>query len=195
MKRAVCCAIACLAAAALAGPPLASPISEGTRSGATYYNGRAGNSWSYAADKGKARVTVDGVENWAAHFHVDWGKKSISGTWRVRDGAWVQKLPAREESVVLPAQVTVGSRWSGPPSIERGGEGSSQFEVVALDASVELPGGGTKDGCLAVLETGADGSRPVTHFYAQNQGKVAVQGPDGWLLRLIEFRTGHGGGD
>jgi hypothetical protein len=46
-----------------------------------------------------------------------------------------------------------------------------------------------------VLETGADGSRPITHFYAPNVGKVAVQGPDGWMLRLLEFRTGHGGGD
>jgi hypothetical protein len=197
MKRAVLCAIVVIAAAAIAGPPLAAPLAEGARSGASYYNGRAGNSWSYAAgDKGKAKVVVEGVENWAARFHVDWGKKSISGTWRVRDGAWVQKLPAREESVVLPAVVTVGARWAGPSSIEHGGEGTSQYEVISLDASVELPGGGTKEGCVAVLEMGTDGDRPVTHFYAPNSGKVAVQGPEGWMLRLLEFRSGgHGSGD
>jgi hypothetical protein len=198
MKRAGSCAIVLLCAvAAIAGPPLAAPITEGARSGASYYNARTGNSWSYAAgdkDKSKAKVTVDGVENWAAHFHVDWGKKSTSGTWRVRDGAWMQKLPAHEESVVLPASVAVGARWTGPASIERGGDGNSQYEVISLDASVELPNSGTKDGCVAVLETGGDHG-PVTHFYAPNTGKVAVQGPDGWMLRLVEFRSGHGGGD
>src|SRR5882762_5604229 len=94
----------------------AAPTAEGTRSGATYYMGRAGSSWTYAAgDKGKARVTVDTVENWAARFHVEWGKRSTTGTWRARDGAWVEKLPTHEEAVVLPAQLSVGSRWSGPP--------------------------------------------------------------------------------
>jgi hypothetical protein len=197
MKRAVLCAIVLLAAAAaLAGPPLAAPITETARSGASYYNGRAGNSWSYDAGKGKAKVVVEGVEDWKARFHIEWGKKSVTGTWRVRDGAWVQKLPAHEESVVLPAAVVVGARWTGAPSVERGGEAASQYEVISLDASVELPGGGTREGCVAVLETGADGSKPVTHFYAPNSGKVAVQGPEGWMLRLLEFRSGvRGGGE
>src|SRR5450432_1633309 len=153
MKRLALFAIAGVAAAALAGPMLASPTTETMHSGATYYIGRVGSSWSYAADKGKAKITVDNVENWAARFHVDWGKRSTSGTWRVRDGAWVQKLPTHDESVVLPAQVTVGARWTGPSSIERGGEGTSRFEVISLDSSVELPNGDNKEGCAAVLET------------------------------------------
>jgi hypothetical protein len=173
----------------------AAPTNEGARQGASYYEGRAGSTWSYSADKGKARVTIDNVENWAAHFHVEWGKKSVAGIWRAREGAWVQRLPGKEESVVLPAQVTLGARWSGPSSIERGGATPSTFEVIAMDAQVELANGNTKEGCVAVLETGPGGDRPITHFYAPNAGKVAVQGPDGWMLRLLEFRPGRGGGD
>ncbi len=198
MKRVALCAIALLAAATLAGPLLASPTTETMRSGATYFIGRTGSTWSYAADKGKAKVTIENVENWASRFHVDWGKRSVSGTWRVRDGAWVQKVGGRDESVVLPAQVAVGARWTGPASIERCGEAQSRFEVISLDTSVELPNGDSKEGCAAVLETGMDGDHPMTHFYAPNTGKVAVQGTDGWLLRLLEFRMGgrtSGGGE
>lgn len=178
-----------------AAAALAAPTAEGARSGATYYMGRAGSSWSYVAgDKGKARVTVDSVENWAARFHVEWGKRSTSGTWRVRDGAWVEKLPTHDhESVVLPAHLSVGSRWGGPSSLERGEKGTSKFEVLSMDAQVELGNGNTREGCVAVLETG-DSDRAFTHFYAPMTGKVAVQGPEGWLLRLIEFRPGRGGG-
>lgn len=178
-----------------AAAAIAAPTGEGSRSGATYYMGRAGSSWSYAAgDKGKARVTVDSVENWAARFHVEWGKRSTSGTWRVRDGAWVEKLPSHDrESLVLPAQLEVGSRWTGPSSLERGEKGTSKFEVISMDAQVELPNGSTREGCVAVLESG-ESDRAFTHFYAPNTGKVAVQGPEGWLLRLIEFRPGRGGG-
>ena len=174
---------------------LAAPTAEGARSGATYYMGRAGSSWSYAAgDKGKARVTVDSVENWAARFRVEWGKRSTSGTWRVRDGAWVEKLPTHDhESVVLPAHLSVGSRWNGPSSLERGEKGTSTFEVISMDAQVELGNGNTREGCVAVLETG-DSDRAFTHFYAPMTGKVAVQGPEGWMLRLLEFRPGRGGG-
>jgi hypothetical protein len=186
-----------IAAAALAGPPLLSPTAENPRSGAAYYMGRVGSSWSYAtSDKKaeKAKITVDSVENWAARFHVDWGKRSISGTWRVRDSAWVEKLPGHDESIVLPAQLTVGSRWTGPSSIERGDAGKSRFEVISMDAQVELPNGATRYNCVAVLETSEAGDHPFTHFYAPNSGKVAVQGTDGWLLRLLEFRPGRGGG-
>ena len=178
-----------------AAAALAAPTAEGSRSGATYYMGRAGSSWSYAAgEKGKARVTVESVENWAARFHVDWGKRSTSGTWRVRDGAWVEKLPSHAEAVVLPAQLSVGSRWTGPSSLERGDKGTSKFEVISMDAQVELPNGSTRESCVAVLETGGEGEGAITHFYAPNTGKVAVQGPEGWMLRLLEFRPGRGGG-
>ena len=47
---------------------------------------------------------------------------------------------------------------------------------------------------VAVLETPDSGDFAITHFYAPNAGKIAVQGPDGWLLRLIEFRPGRGSG-
>jgi hypothetical protein len=175
---------------------LAAPTAENSRSGAIYFMGRAGSSWSYAAgDKAKAHVTVDAVENWAARFHVDWGKRSTSGTWRVRDGAWVEKLPAHEESVVLPAQLSVGSRWTGPSSLERAEKGLSKFEVISMDAQVELANGATREGCVAVLETGDGSDRAFTHFYAPNSGKVGVQGPEGWVLRLIEFRAGRSGGE
>jgi hypothetical protein len=75
--------------------------------------------------------------------------------------------------------------------MERGpGARASQYEVMALEASVELPNGITVDHCLAVLEAGPDGSEPYTHYYAPNVGKVAVLAPTGWLYRLLEFRPG-----
>jgi hypothetical protein len=179
-----------------AAAALAAPTAEGSRSGAAYFMGRAGSSWSYAAgEKSKAKVTVESVENWAARFHLDWGKRSTFGTWRVRDGAWVEKLPSNDhEAIVLPAHVAVGSRWNAPASVERGEKGTSKFEVISMDAQVELPNGSTREGCVAVLETGDGSDRAFTHFYAPNTGKIAVQGPEGWLLRLIEFRPGRGGG-
>jgi hypothetical protein len=189
-------AVAFSLALLIAAAALAAPTAEGSRSGAAYYMGRVGSSWSYAAgDKGKARITVDSVENWAARFHVDWGKRSLSGTWRVRDGAWVEKLPTNEhESTVLPAHISVGSRWTGPSSLERGEKGTSKFEVISMDAQVELPNGATREGCVAVLETADGADRAYTHFYAPNTGKIAVQGPEGWQLRLLEIRPGRGGG-
>jgi hypothetical protein len=186
-------AVFIVTAAALAAP---TPTAENARSGAIYFAARAGSSWSYVAgDKAKARITVDTVENWAARFHVEWGKRSTSGTWRVRDGAWVEKLPTHEESVVLPAQLSVGSRWTGPSSLERGEKGLSKFEVISMDAQVELPNGGSREGCVAVLETGEGSDHAFTHFYAPNAGKVAVQGPEGWVLRLIEYRAGRAPGE
>lgn len=168
--------------------------SEGSRVGGSYFVGRPGTVWVYQADKGKARLTVDRLDNWASHFHLEWGSKSVSGVWRVRDGAWVEKLAGREETVVLPAKVTVGQRWVAAPSVERGGAAKSQFEVISLDATVELPNGEPRGNCVAVLETGTDGSKPVTHYYAPNVGKVAAQGADGWLLRLTEQRVARAGG-
>ena len=53
---------------------------------------------------------------------------------------------------------------------------------------MELPNGQSLDNCLAVLETPIDGGEGVTHYYVQNRGKVAAQGPDGWLYRLVEMR-------
>ena len=61
---------------------------------------------------------------------------------------------------------------------------------IALEAQVELPNGQALDNCLAVLETPVDGGAALTHYYVQNVGKVAVQGPDGWLYRLVEMRGG-----
>src|SRR5258708_1780654 len=130
--RPLCCAILLISLTA------AAPTAEGSRQGATYYVGRTGSTWSYATDKGRAKVIVDSVENWAAHCHVAGGKRSVGGVWRAREGAWVQKLPERPEAVILPAQVTVGTRWAGPASIERGGAASSIFEVISMDAQVEL---------------------------------------------------------
>ncbi|MER2560383.1 MAG: hypothetical protein ABTQ32_06685, partial [Myxococcaceae bacterium] len=63
----------------------------------------------------------------------------------------------------------------------------------ALDAQVDLPNGIIIDHCLAVLESGLDGSAPYTHYYAPNLGKVGVRGPDDWLFRLVEFRPGSRG--
>ena len=100
---------------------------------------------------------------------------------------------AEAEVVLLPATLTVGTRWVAPASLERGKAEQSQFEVLALDGEVELPTGVTVDHCLTVLESAIDGSSPFTHYYAPNVGKVAVRGPDDWLFLLTAFQPGQRG--
>jgi hypothetical protein len=175
----------------------ASPVaSEASRQGAEYFVQRAGTAWVYALPRGKGRVAISSVVEWRAHVSISLGKLSGSATWRVKDGAWLERsgLRGEGEAVVLPATMTRGTRWSGLASLERGGGKVSVFEVLALDAQVELPSGLSVEHCLAVLETAPEGGDAYTHYYAPNMGKVAVQGPDGWLLRLVEFhpaRRGH----
>jgi hypothetical protein len=123
------------------------------------------------------------------------GKTSGNATWRVKEGAWLERsgLRSDHEVVLLPASMSRGTRWTAPASIERGGTKPASYEVVALEAMVELPTGLTVEHCLAVLEMPEAGGDAFTHYYAPNVGKVAVQGPDGWLYRLVEFRSGAKG--
>jgi hypothetical protein len=168
---------------------LGSPMSEGSRSAGDYYAVRSGTSWSYVAGKDKVSVKVSGVENWQAHVQVTWGKRSTGGSWRVKEGAWLERLSGVGEVVLLPASLQIGSQWSGPSSLERNGKGASQFEVVATDATVQVPAG-TFEKCLAVLETSASG--PVlTHFWAPNVGKVAVKNNEDFVLQLVAFASGR----
>ena len=95
--------------------------------------------------------------------------------------------------MVLPASMSRGTRWQDVASIERGGYKPSSFEVVALEAQVELPNGMVVEHCLAVLEMPEEGGGAFTHYYAPSIGKVAVQGPEGWVYRLLEFRGGGKG--
>lgn len=175
--------------------PSPSATTESSRLGAEYFVQKAGASWVYQLAKGKGRVSITAFVDWRAHFSYSLGKRAGSGVWRVKDGVWLERTSARSEheAVVLPATMTRGTRWTAPASIERGGTQPAQYEVLALEASVELPNGITVDHCLAVLETGADGSDAHTHYYAPNVGKVAVMAPDGWLYRLVEFNSGSRG--
>ncbi|HEY0881482.1 MAG TPA: hypothetical protein VGD87_08125 [Archangium sp.] len=181
---------------AQAGRPQATATNEASRLGAEYFVQRAGASWTYQLAKGKGRVSITSFVDWRAHVSVSLGGK-LSGntTWRVKEGAWLERsgLRAEHEVVVLPATMTRGTRWSAPASIERGGTTPSAYEVVALEAMVELPTGMTVEHCLAVLEMPEAGGDAYTHYYAPNIGKVAVQGPEGWLYRLVEFRSGAKG--
>ena len=73
---------------------------------------------------------------------------------------------------------------------------SSARAPSATDAATtryQLPNGMTVEHCLAVLEMPDDGGPAYTHYYAPNLGKVAVEGPDGWVYRLVEFRSGGKG--
>jgi hypothetical protein len=149
--------------------PPPSPQQEATRLGGEYFVQRAGAAWTYQVS-GQARV------RWAIHSFVDWraafswslgGKRSGTGTWRVKEGA----------------------SWRAPASIEHGPGGTSSYEVVALDAVVELPTGERLTHCLAVLETGPKGER-LTHYFAPNLGKVGVEASGGWLSRLVAFSSG-----
>jgi hypothetical protein len=174
--------------------PAATSTSEAGRLGAEYFVQKSGASWVYQLGDGKTRghVTITAIVDWRAQFTFSFGKRSGGGHWRALNGVWLERSAARGdvEAVLLPATMTRGTRWTGPSSIERAGTTSSQFEVMALEATVELPTGMTVEHCLAVLETAADGTEPWTHYYAPNVGKVAVLGPAGWFSRLLEFRSG-----
>ena len=173
-------------------PPV-SPSTEASRVAAEYFVQKPGTAWVYQLEKGRGRVTITDVSDWRAHVSFSLGKRSGTATWRLnRDGAWVERSSARgdAEAVVLPPSMAFGTRWQAMASIDRGGGRLAQFEVMALEATVELPNGQSVEHCLAVLETSLDGSDPHTHFYAPNLGKVAVQAPGGWLYRLLEFRSG-----
>jgi len=174
--------------------PVHTATSEASRLAAEYFVQKAGATWNYAGPRGaKAHYTITSFVEWRAAFTFTAGKRSVSGHWRIKEGAWLERSGARSESevVLLPATMTRGTSWSAPASIERGKSVASQYEVLALDAQVELPTGVTVDHCLAVLESARDGSDPHTHYYAPNVGKVAVRGPDDWLFRLTDFRSGQ----
>ncbi len=180
------------------GPAYAKPLPEGVHAAGEYYAARSGTTWRYAAGKERPSVSVTSVENWLAHVSISWGKRSTGGAWRVKDGAWLERLGVRggAETVLLPAQLQVGTRWKGPSSLERNGKDESTYEVLATDATVQLPEQ-SYEKCLAVLETADGGGEALTHFWAPNVGKVAVKGGgDDWLLRLVEYRPGrHVNGD
>lgn len=182
---------------ALAQParPAATATSEATRLGAEYFVQRAGASWTYQLAKGKGRVTIASFVEWRAQVSISLGKWSGGATWRVKDGAWLERsgLRADHEVVLLPASMSRGTRWQAPASMERGNGKASVYEVLALEAQVELPTGITVDHCLAVLESAPEGGDAFTHYYAPNIGKIGVQGPEGWLYRLTEFRSGGKG--
>ncbi|MCU0699715.1 MAG: hypothetical protein MUC96_24670 [Myxococcaceae bacterium] len=199
MHRALPLIVLSFAAPGWANPPTsrtpATATTEATRLGAEYFIQKAGASWTYQLQSGgRGRVTINAFVDWKASFSLSLGKRSASGTWRVKEGHWLERSGARGdgEVVVLPAVMTRGTRWQAPASIEKGTRELAQYEVIALDAQVELPNG-TLDGCLTVLESGLDGSEPYTHYYAPNVGKVAVRGPADWLYRLVEFRSGSRG--
>jgi hypothetical protein len=186
--------VSSVAAAQGARPP-ATATAEASRLGAEYFVQRAGATWTYQLEKGKGRVTISSFVEWRAHVSVSLGRWSGSTTWRVKEGAWLERSGFRgdHEAVVLPATMTRGSRWEASSSMERGPGKRSVYEVVALEAMVELPTGLTVEHCLAILEAAPEGGDAFTHYYAPNIGKVGVQGPDGWLYRLVEFRGGGKG--
>ncbi|MFT3709771.1 MAG: hypothetical protein QM817_19250 [Archangium sp.] len=175
--------------------------SEPSRLGAEYFVQRAGASWTYQLaaeskkDAKRGKVTISSFVDWKASVSVSIGKWQGGTTWRVKDGVWLERSGLRyeHETVVLPAQMTRGTRWQAPSSMERGAGKTSAYEVVALEAQVELPTGITVEHCLAVLESAPEGGEGFTHYYAPNIGKVGVQGPGGWVYRLVEFRSGAKG--
>ena len=183
------------AAFAQSARPGPSPTSEASRLGAEYFVQRAGAAWTYQLGKNKGRITIVSFLEWKAQVSISLGKIAGNASWRVKEGAWLERsgLRGEHEAMLLPAQMSRGTRWQDVASIERGGSKPSTYEVVALEAQVELPTGMTVDHCLAVLEMPDDGSPAFTHYYAPNIGKVAVQGPEGWVYRLVTFTAGGKG--
>ncbi|MDP2271678.1 MAG: hypothetical protein Q8N23_01430 [Archangium sp.] len=186
-----------LSAAAFAqtARPPANATTESSRLGAEYFVQRAGAAWTYQLGKGKGRVTIVSFVDWRAQVSIALGKVTGGATWRVKEGAWLERsgLRGEHEAILLPATMSRGTRWQDVASIERGGSRPSSFEVLALEAQVELPTGMIVEHCLAVLEMPEGGGDAYTHYYAPNIGKVAVQGPEGWVYRLVEFRSGARG--
>lgn len=171
-------------------------FAQNARSGAEYFVQRAGATWTYELPKkAKGKVVINSVVEWKSNVSISLGKTSGSATWRVKDGAWTERSGLRGggEVILLPAAINRGTQWQAPASIDRGGGKESTYEVMALEAQVELPNGITVDHCLAILETPVGGGPGYTHYFAPNMGKVAAQGPDGWLYRLVEFRSGARG--
>jgi hypothetical protein len=183
---------------AFAGAPTSRPAATATtengRLAAEYFVQRAGASWVYQLAQGKGRVTITSFVDWRAVFSFSFGKRAGAGSWRIKEGAWTERSSSRGEGelVLLPSTMTRGTRWVAPASLERGGGAPAQYEVVALDAVVDLPRGPI-EGCLAVLETSLDGQGATTHYFAPGMGQVAVRGPDDWLYRLLEFNPGSRG--
>ncbi len=170
----------------------ATATSESTRVAGEYFIQKSGASWVYQlTPKTKGRLTITSFVDWKAGFTLSLGKRTVSGAWRVKDGAWLERSLSRGEGemVVLPAVMTVGTRWQAPSSLDSGVKGTSWFEVISLDAVVDLPTGVTLTHCLAVLET-ANGESTFTHYYAPNIGKVGLRGASDWVYLLLEFRPG-----
>lgn len=170
-----------------------SRVGEPQRTAAEFFIQRSGARWVYQSGKSsRATVSITSFIEWKATWSLSWGKRTASGTWRIKDNNWVEHAAVRGpgEYILLPAVMREGTRWSAPASVERGTATTSQYEVMALDATVEVPSGTTVDHCVAVLETEPDGSKPWTHYYAANIGKVAVRAGDEWVLKLSDFTSG-----
>ncbi len=165
-------------------------LSEPSHQAGEYFVQRAGVTWVYQMPKGgRARFSINAFVDWKASFTFTIGKRSGAGSWRVKEGAWLERTLSRGEGemVVLPAVLKEGTRWKAPASLERGPGTTSQFEVMALNAVIDLPNGTRMGNCLAVLETRLDGSEPWIHYWAPNVGKIAVRGPDDWVMQLLQF--------
>lgn len=180
-----------LSLALAAEPPPRSPTAENAHAASEYMAARSGASWAYAAGpKEKATLSVTGSEGWQMKLQLSWGKRSTWLRWRLKDGAWLQNSGAHEkDAVVLPATLRVGTSWRAPVSLERGGSGESQFEVIATDGALELKGK-TFEKCLVVLESTGE-QAPLIHYYAPLVGKVGVRAGDGFLLELTQFNPGR----
>jgi hypothetical protein len=171
-----------------------SATTEGGRVAGEYYVDKPRTSWLYQLGaKGRARLSIVSNENWQARFSFDYPKRALGGTWRIKDGTWYERSARGDDVVVLPHLLTMGTRWRSPSSVERGGKDTSQFEVIATDATVEFEDGTTWVHCLTVLESGEASGEALTHFWAPTVGKVGVQSGSTWLTRLLEFRPGSRG--
>ncbi len=171
---------------------------ESTRLAGQYLVTRPGTVWIFQQTKGRGRISVASSADWKVAFSYAVAGRSGAGVWRIKDGAWLERSALRgtEDAVVLPAQVSRGARWQSTASIERGGKGTSTFEVISLDASLQPPPPVAPEKnssplpiehCLVVLET-SEADVVYIHYYAPHWGKVAVQAGGEWLFRLVEMR-------
>ncbi len=169
---------------------------ESVRQAGQYLVSRAGAQWMLTGSRGRGRVSVTSSQDWKIGFNYAVAGRSGTGQWKVKDGAWVERSTLRgpDDAVVLPALISRGLQWEAAASIERGGTVAARFEVISLDASLELAaavnGVQSIDHCVVVLETVVGDGLSYTHYFAPHLGKVAVRKPDGWLYRLTEFRAG-----
>jgi hypothetical protein len=170
---------------------------QAERRAAEFLVDRRGASWAYDGPLGPAEVVTVVEKAASGEITVRNADQNVGGsselTWRLADGAWTERFSARgpRPVVLLPARLTVGTRWEWTYTDLLGATGTHRFQVTALADTVVLKSGEKVPRCLRVEEHRPDlGDMPVVHWFAAGKGEVAVQVGGSWYRSLSHFTPG-----